>query len=186
MAKTKAERGAELPVRFEGTLQAARGRTILRLPDAMSKKLPSRGQVAVRGAINERPFETVVEPDGDFGHWMSLDGRLLETVRARPGDRVSVRVEPTKEWPEPSIPTDLQEALSNAPREVQELWSAITPMARWEWVRWVHATNNASTRKRRVEVTISKMGGGKRRPCCFNLASCTDPELSKSGKLVLD
>jgi hypothetical protein len=74
--------------------------------------------------------------------------------------------------------------LADAPPKVRELWKAITPMARWEWVRWVNATNNPDTRKRRIEVTISKMTSGKRRPCCFDLASCTDPELSKSGKLV--
>jgi hypothetical protein len=185
-AKKQAGRGNKLPVRFEATLQAVGGRTILRLPDATSKKLPSRGQVAVRGAMNGHPFETVIEPDGDFGHWMSVDARLQEAAGAGPGDRATVEVEPTKGWPEPSVPPDLRKALSNAPREIQELWRAITPMARWEWVRWINATKNPSTRKRRVEVSISKMRGGKRRPCCFNLASCTDPELSKSGKLVLD
>ncbi|OYN86352.1 hypothetical protein CGZ92_08300 [Parenemella sanctibonifatiensis] len=46
------------------------------------------------------------------------------------------------------------------------------------------ATKNADTRARRVEVTISKLRDGKRRPCCFDLASCTDPELFRSGKLV--
>ncbi|HEU4888608.1 MAG TPA: YdeI/OmpD-associated family protein, partial [Thermoanaerobaculia bacterium] len=56
-------------------------------------------------------------------------------------------------------------------------------MARWEWVRWVNATKNSDTRKRRVEVSISKMSHGKRRPCCFDLASCTDPDLSRNGKL---
>jgi hypothetical protein len=56
-------------------------------------------------------------------------------------------------------------------------------MARWEWVRWVRATANPATRQRRVEVSISKMDGGKRRPCCFDLAACTDPDLAKSGKL---
>jgi len=56
-------------------------------------------------------------------------------------------------------------------------------MARWEWVRWVNATNNPETRGRRVDVSISKMESGNRRPCCFNLAACTDPDLSKSGKL---
>ena len=59
-------------------------------------------------------------------------------------------------------------------------------MARWEWVRWVNATKNPETRQRRVEVSISKLGSGKRRPCCFNLAACTDPHLSRSGKLVLE
>ncbi|MCA9582754.1 MAG: YdeI/OmpD-associated family protein, partial [Myxococcales bacterium] len=76
--------------------------------------------------------------------------------------------------------------LSGAPQKVRDLWKTITPMARWEWVRWVNATKNPNTRARRVEVSISKLGQGKRRPCCFNLASCTDPELSKGGKLALD
>ena len=63
------------------------------------------------------------------------------------------------------------------------MWRDITPMARWEWVRWVNATANPVTRERRVEVTISKMESGKRRPCCFDLSACTDPAVSKNGKL---
>ena len=31
---------------------------------------------------------------------------------------------------------------------------------------------------------IDKLRGGKRRPCCFDLSSCTDPELARSGKLI--
>lgn len=183
--RTPGRRGT-LSIRFEAALQAVGDRTILCLPEATSKKLPSRGQVAVRGTINGHAFETVIEPDGDFGHWMSVDARLQKAAGAGPVDEVTVVVEPSEEWPEPRIPQDLREALSNAPREIQDLWRAITPMARWEWVRWVNATKKTNTRKRRVEVSISKLSSGKRRPCCFNLASCTDPELSKSGKLVLD
>jgi len=39
-------------------------------------------------------------------------------------------------------------------------------------------------RGRRVDVSISKMNSGKRRPCCFNLSACTDPDLSKNGRLL--
>jgi hypothetical protein len=178
------DQGNKVRIRFDATLQAMGGRTILRLPSAASKELPSRGQVAVCGALNGHAFETVIEPDGEFGHWMNIDTKLHAEAGAGPGDRVSVELEPANEWPEPSVPSDLEEALSRAPREIRELWKAITPRARWEWVRWVNATKNPGTRQRRVEVSISKMSSGKRRPCCFNLASCTDPELSKSGKLV--
>jgi hypothetical protein len=184
--KSNADRRSKLPIRFHAPLQTAGGRTILRLPKAASEKLPSRGQVAVRGTINGCAFDTVIEPDGDFGHWMRIDERLQKAAGAGPGDKATVEVEPTKEWPEPSVPQDLRQALSDAPREIQALWKTITPMARWEWVRWVNATKSPSTRKRRVEVSISKLSSGKRRPCCFNLASCTDPDLSKSGKLLLD
>jgi hypothetical protein len=173
-------------IRFDARLCTTMGRTILQLPAAASKKLPSRGQVAVRGTINGHTFQSVLEPDGSFGHWMSVNHRLQQAAGLRAGDTATVEVEPTKEWPEPRVPADLREALADAPQAIRDLWDAITPMARWEWVRWVAATRNPGTRSRRVAVSISKMSGGKRRPCCFNLAACTDPDLSKNGKLVGD
>jgi len=171
---------------FDAPVEATRaGRAILRLPAAASQQLPSRGQVAVDALIGGHAFQTVIEPDGEFGHWMSLDATLLAALRLAPGDDARVQLQPAAVWPEPSVPKDLKKALAAAPREVRELWEAITPMARWEWVRWVNETKVAETRQRRVEVSLSKLSSGKRRPCCFNLASCTDPELAKSGKLAV-
>lgn len=171
-------------IRFNAALRTSKGRAILQLPEAASKKLPSRGQVAVQGTINGHTFRTVLEPDGNRGHWMNVDERLQRVAGVSADDTATVKVEPIKEWPEPNVPADLGRALSAAPPEIRDLWEAITPMARWEWVRWVNATKNSDTRKRRVEVSISKMSHGKRRPCCFDLASCTDPDLSRNGKLV--
>ncbi len=171
-------------IRCDATLYALDESTILRLPDEASKQLPSRGQVAVRGTINGQEFQTVLEPDGSSGHWMTVDGTLQRGARIGVGDTATLEFEPTEEWPEPTVPPDFEMALAAAPQEIQDLWNAITPMARWEWVRWVNATKNPDTRKRRVEVSISKMNSGKRRPCCFNLASCTDPYLSKNGRLL--
>ena len=184
--KTPAALASEGSIRFEGTVVSTCGRAILRLPEAASKGLPSRGQVAVAGTINGCAFQTVLEPDGEFGHWLKIDPKLGQAAGASPGESATVEVKPADEWPEPRVPRDLGAALSGASPDVRDLWDAITPMARWEWVRWVNATKNPSTRERRVEVGISKLGSGKRRPCCFNLAACTDPDLSRSGKLVLD
>jgi len=169
---------------FDAVLRTISGSTIMRLPEQASAKLPSRGQVAVRGTINGHEFQTVLEPDGNSGHWMRLDEPLQQVAGIRAGDTVTVEIEPTKDWPEPNVPPDFEKALTAAPQEIQDLWRAITPMARWEWVRWVNATSNPDTRERRVEVSISKMGSGKRRPCCFNLSACTDPRLSKNGRLL--
>lgn len=162
------------------------GSTVLRLPEAASKELPSRGQVAVRGTINGKQFRTVLEPDGEFGHWMRVDDKLRRAAGIGPGDSATLDIAVAEEWPEPSVPPDLEQALAAAPPKIRSLWHEITPMARWEWVRWVNATKNPATRRRRVEVSISKMQGGKRRPCCFNLSSCTDPDLSKNGRLRAD
>ena len=171
-------------IRFEARLDRIDQWTVLRLPENASRRLPSRGQVSVRGTINGHRFRTVLEPDGDFGHWMRVDMRQLEAAGLTPGEAATLEIEPLDDWPEPAVPRDLQAALAAAPERIQELWMEITPMARWEWVRWVNATRNPDTRRRRVEVSISKMKSGKRRPCCFNLAACTDPDLSRNGKLL--
>ena len=119
-AKRKAK--AAKPVRFEATVQSTRAGDILRLPDAASKQLPSRGQVAVEGTLNGHAFDTVIEPDGEFGHWMRVDGSLKKAASA--GDEATVEVQPAEEWPEPRVPKDLKKALSGAPKEIRDLWKA--------------------------------------------------------------
>jgi Bacteriocin-protection, YdeI or OmpD-Associated/Domain of unknown function (DUF1905) len=172
------------PIRFDATLSTIDTSTVLRLPATASKNLPSRGQVAVHGTINGVAFQTVVEPDGNLGHWMKVDDSQQHLAGISAGDTATLDIEVNKDWPEPSVPQDLATALAEAPQNIRDLWNDITPMARWEWVRWVNATKNPDTRGRRVDVTISKMKSGKRRPCCFNLSACTDPDLSKSGRLL--
>jgi hypothetical protein len=171
-------------IRFGGTLSTIGTSTVLRLPESASRKLPSRGQVAVHGTINGVEFQTVLEPDGNSGHWMRLDDVLRHAAGISTGDTAALDIEVAKDWPEPNAPEDLAAALAAAPQQIQSLWNEITPMARWEWVRWVNATKNPDTRRRRVDVSISKMQSGKRRPCCFDLSACTDPELSKNGRLL--
>jgi hypothetical protein len=175
----------EMPtIRFDAALYTIDRWTVLRLPEKASKKLPSRGQVAVQGTINGQRFQTVLEPDGYFGHWMRIDKKLQHTSALSAGNTATLEIELLKDWPEPNVPHDLETALAGAPQKIQDLWKDVTPMARWEWVRWVNATQNSDTRQRRVEVSISKMKSGKRRPCCFNLAACTDPNLSKNSRLI--
>jgi Domain of unknown function (DUF1905)/Bacteriocin-protection, YdeI or OmpD-Associated len=177
------QRTGGAPIRFDATLSTIGTTAVLRLPEAASEALPSRGQVAVRGTVNGAGFQTVLEPDGNRGHWMKVDGTLRHAAGIGAGDSAALVIEVTRDWPEPGVPGDLGAALAAAPPKVQQLWHQITPMARWEWVRWVNATSNPGTRRRRVQVSISKMTSGKRRPCCFDLSACTDPDLSKNGKL---
>ena len=177
-------RTGEATICFDATLSTIDASTVLRLPETASKDLPSRGQVAVHGTINGVEFQTVLEPDGNLGHWMRVDDTVQHAAGLSAGDTAALDIEVTKDWPEPSVPQDLATALVAAPQKIQDLWNEITPMARWEWVRWVNATKNPDTRRRRVDVSISKMKSGKRRPCCFNLSACTDPDLSKNGRLL--
>ena len=170
-------------IRFAAQVQPARGSAILRLPADASAKLPSRGQVAVTGVVNGHAFQAVLEPDGRRGHWLKVGEELRQALAASDGDTVSLTVEPAKDWPEPDIPHDFLAALADAP-DISEAWQGITPMARWEWVRWINATRNFQTRERRIGVAVSKLRSGKRRPCCFDLAARTDPHLPKNGQPI--
>lgn len=171
-------------IKFEAQPYSIGTWMIARLPNDVSKQLPSRSQVAIIGIINDHKFRTVLEPDGNFGHWIHITEQLQKDAKISVGDTVTVELEVTKDWPEPTMPNDFTTALKTAPEKVKEKWQDITPMARNEWVRWVGATNSLETRAVRIEKSISKLDGKHRRPCCFNLAACTVMEVSKSGVLL--
>ena len=170
-------------IRFETTPLHIGDWTIIKLPESASAKLPSRGMTLVEGTINGFHSKIVLEPDGKGSHWFRLDSGLLDAAGMETGDTVTLVVEPSKEWPEPDVPTDLKKALASD-RQANALWVKITPMARWDWLRWIRATNNRETRSHRIEVAMSKLRSGERRPCCFNRNQCTEPEVSKSGILI--
>lgn len=171
-------------MRFETSLFTIHTWTILLLPLEVSKQLPSRNIAMVKGTINNFPFEGVLEPDGNGSHWLDVDKALQANAHIKPGDTVSVSLEPTKEWIEPTIPSDVTQALKTH-KQANETWQKVTPMARWEWLRWIRATNNTETRSRRIEVACSKLQSGMRRPCCFNTSACTVTEVSRNGALIV-
>lgn len=170
-------------IHFETKLFKVGSWTLLRLPKSASVKLPSRGMTMVEGTINDFRFQAALEPDGKGSHWFKVDKTMFEAVHASSGDAVTLVIEPSREWPEPQVSEDLKIALANNP-QAHSLWTNITPMARWDWIRWIGATKQPETRKRRIETTCSKLKAGELRPCCFNRSLCCDPSVSNNGVLL--
>ncbi len=183
-------------ISFETKLFTIHDWTILRLPEEASAKLPSRGMTMVKGVINlpagkagDVPFKTLLEPDGSYGpgkkpsHWFTPDKKLLEDANVGTGDTVQVSLKPTKEWIEPEVPDDVQKALSTSPK-AEALWKDITPLAHWDWIRWIRAVKTTETRRKHIEVMLDKLNKGMRRPCCFNRNLCSVPEVSKNWRLL--
>jgi hypothetical protein len=170
-------------IRFKTELFTIGSWTLLTLPVSVSAKLPSRGMTMVKGTINGHPFQAALEPDGRGSHWFRVDKILREAAGTKAGDTVTLAIEPSAEWPEPEVPADAKEALTTDP-QVRDLWMDITPLARWDWIRWINAARQPETRRRRIENVCSMLKTGKRRPCCFNRNLCTDPHVSKNGVLL--
>ncbi|OGH30326.1 MAG: hypothetical protein A3B41_00215 [Candidatus Levybacteria bacterium RIFCSPLOWO2_01_FULL_37_26] len=177
-------------IRFEAKLfkigsasNAAAAWTLLVLPKMASAKLPSRALTMVKGTINGFSFQAALEPDGKGSHWFRIDKTILEATNAAAGDTVSLAIEPSRDWLEPEMSTDLKIALEGTP-QAHAVWMDITPNARWDWIRWIRATKQPETRKRRIEIACSKLKKGERRPCCFNRNLCSEPYVSKNWVLL--
>lgn len=177
------------PITFESKLTQIKDWKILRLPEEASAKLPSRGMLMVKGTFNGAPFKALLEPDGHYGagkkpsHWFSPDEELLKDTNIKIGDRVEVSLEPTQEWVEPQVPDDLREALKTSPK-AETLWKEITPLARWDWIRWIRAVKTEETREKHIRVALDKLNKGMRRPCCFNRNLCSVPEITHNWALL--
>jgi hypothetical protein len=181
-------------INFKTELYKIKDWTILRLPEEASAQLPSRGMTMVKGTFNlptgnQVPFKTLLEPDGVYmsdrkpSHWFRPDEDLLKAAEVKSGDTVTVEMESTKEWVEPEVPEDVKKALESSPK-AKELWDDITPLARWDWIRWIRAVKTEETRKKHIEVALDKLNKGMRRPCCFNRALCSEPYVSNNWRLL--
>ena len=169
-------------IRFQAKLTAIGSQTIVKLPKAASNKLRSRGMNQVEGTFDGHAFQAPLEPDGKGSHWFKVSDAMLKAARASVGDRVPIAIEPMSLWPEPPIPADLRSALASD-QQASSIWTDITPVARWDWIRWIGSTRNPETRAIRIEKTLSKLRSGKRAACCFNRSQCTDPVMSRNGVL---
>ncbi|OHB18346.1 MAG: hypothetical protein A2666_02875 [Parcubacteria group bacterium RIFCSPHIGHO2_01_FULL_47_10b] len=169
-------------IRFKTTLFKIDLWTVLMLPKSASAKLPSRGMTMVEGTINGFRFQAALEPDGKGSHWFRVDKAMREAADAGAGDTVVLAIQPTRVWPEPAVPADFKHALAVVP-QAHSIWIDITPMARWDWIRWIRSTKRPETRMRRIEVACSKLKAGNRRPCCFNRNVCTVPCVCNKGVL---
>lgn len=64
------------------------------------------------------------------------------------------------------VPVDWRKALLMTP-VARAVWDDITPLARNEWICWILDAKKSETRTRRIEVGLSKLMSGTRRPCCW-------------------
>jgi uncharacterized protein YdeI (YjbR/CyaY-like superfamily) len=83
------------------------------------------------------------------------------------------------------MPADLKKALSSS-LAARTAWQTLTPIARNEWICWTITVKQEATRKNHIQRTITELGEGKRRPCCWiGCTHRTDKAISPSVQWVL-
>lgn len=159
-------------IRFNASLQrpaqpANATWTFLVLPASASAQLPSRSMVTVHGTLAGQAFQATLEPDGEGSHWLKVDKRLREAAGVAAGDQVALAIAPVDQEPEPTVPSDLRQALKASP-EALAVWKDITPVARRDWIHWITSGKKAETRIKRIATACDMLASGKRRACCFD------------------
>lgn len=82
-------------------------------------------------------------------------------------------------------PDDLKKALRSSAVAL-EAWEGITPLARNEFICWIEDAKRPETRLKRIDVAMSKLEDGQRRPCCWiGCIHRTDKAISPSVKGIL-
>ncbi len=137
------------------------------LPQEASATLPRRGRTTVKGTINGREFQALLEPDGKKSHWLRLDAGLLESAGAVVGEPTQFEIEAVDAEPEPDVPADLAEALATS-AEARTTWEATTTIARIDWIHWITSAKQAKTRAKRIGDAMDMLTSGKKRVCCFD------------------
>ncbi len=134
----------------------------LDFPVSASNKLPSRGRVAVRGAMNCFPFTISAFPTGDGTHQIAVNKALQAGAKAGPGDRVHVVLEPETGPRTVTVPADLKKALAGAAK-ARKNFEALSYGHRKACVDWITGAKQAETRERRIRQALERLSKGEGR-----------------------
>ena len=167
------------PLRFKGRLLVPEQKratwAFVLLPKSVSQKLPTRGQVPVRGMLNVSPFRGLLEPDGKRGHWFKIAASLMRKAGIKPGESGNFELSPSED--ESPVPAGLRKSLAGVP-DARATWKALTPAARRDWIHWITSAKQEATRARRVSAACDMLASGKRRVCCFDRSGAFSKSLA--------
>jgi len=133
----------------------------LRLTPEQSAWLGRRGRVSVAGTLNGFSFRTSLAPDGNGGHFMTVNKAMQEGARAAAGDLVKVALRSDGAPRAVELPDDLQEALEESP-EAREFFDGLSFTHRKDYVTWIVSAKREETRIKRVAETLALLEAGVR------------------------
>jgi uncharacterized protein YdeI (YjbR/CyaY-like superfamily) len=84
------------------------GWTVTRIPFDAAKLWKKRGQIRVRGTINEFEFRATLFPDGDGSHYLLVNKKMQKGGHAHAGDKATFTLEPDKAERPIVIPAELE------------------------------------------------------------------------------
>jgi hypothetical protein len=135
--------------------------TYLSIPDEISSRFGSKGQVRVRGTIDGCPFRSTSLPMGDGLHYLVVGKDIRNQIKKAEGDSVKVTLELDPEDRQVVIPEDLYQAMETQPK-AREGFETLTYSQQKIYVDWILSARREETRTNRIEKALALLAQGKK------------------------
>jgi len=123
---------------------------MVRVPFDAGKVWGKRGQIKVKGEINDFAFRTSLFPDGKGGHRLLVNKQMQRGAKAAPGMSVRFRLEPDKGARVVTMPAELHRALSEE-RSLRRWFDSLNRSVRNDICNRIAQAKSAAARLRRAE-----------------------------------
>ena len=132
------------------------GWVIIRIPFDATKVWGKRGQLRVKGEINDFAFRTSLFPTGNGGHYLLVNKRMQAGANAGPGETAHFRVEPDTEERKATVPAELKRFFAED-RRLRRWFDELNYSMRRYIGDWILQVKNADARQRRAEQIAERL-----------------------------
>ncbi|MGB8360510.1 MAG: YdeI/OmpD-associated family protein [Acidimicrobiia bacterium] len=154
---TDVERPDEAAPTFETTAYAIGVNVVVDVPAAVSEWFGERGNIPVLGLLQEKGIRATLVPVGDGRHRMFLNEEMRRACAIEIGDTCRLVLWRDDTLRHPQLPDDVRMALSDA--AVLDVFLSWPPSHQREYLVVIEDSKTPQTRRRRIERTISDLGG---------------------------
>lgn len=167
---------------FEAVLERTSDRlrwVIARIPFDAATLWGKRGQIKVQGEINSFAFGATLFPDGQGGHFLIINKKLLSGGKTTAGLTAKFRLQPdTTPRITFSPSAELLRELGQSKR-LLKFFESLSPSRRHEIAKWIAQCKTSEARKRRsqqlAEWLMETMEGERELPPMMQLAFRQNP-----------
>jgi len=144
---------------FSGVLTRAGNKlnwVVVKIPFDAAKLWGSRGQIRVKGEIEDFPFRGILFPAGDGTHYMIVNKTMQKGGRVRSGMEARFHLEPDTEERVSTVPVELDQILGKSKR-LSKFFQSLTPYMRRWLTEHIAAAKSPETRVRRAQQVAEQL-----------------------------
>lgn len=159
MAKPKSKSTKSTVKRFKARLERMRSNLnwiIAYVPFEVAKVWGTRGQIKVKGEINDFAFRGCLFPTREGRHFLLVNKQVQNGARAYENSVAKFVLEADREVRVYVIPDELK-AIFRQDRSLQKWHDALNPSTRNEIAKWTSEPHTSESRKRRAEQMAERM-----------------------------